>query len=499
MQTGAFAFLIFCLIISPEFLIFSKPNVVKSTWVIPPINIPENQRGSFPKFVAQIKSEKAKESIIHYGITGPGSDLPPAGLFKIDRDSGWLLVTEPLDREKQSEYLLTLHAVSISGTVAEEPMEIAVTVLDQNDNKPEFISKTFLGKVREGSAPGVTFMTVTAIDKDDPNSDNGILIYSILSQSPPFPNPHMFTINQATGSISVNSPGLDREKSSKYDLIVMVADMTGVGLSTTATAIIDVVSKDEKIDFPMTSFPNGVKDTKVIPPINIPENQRGAFPSNWLRFVVYIKSSKSKGSIVHYTITGPGADLPPAGLFKIDRDSGWLLVTEPLDREKQSEYLLTLHAVSISGTVAEEPMEIAVTVLDQNDNKPEFISKTFLGKVREGSAPGVTFMTVTAIDKDDPNSDNGILIYSILSQSPPFPNPHMFTINQATGSISVNSPGLDREKSSKYDLIVMVADMTGVGLSTTATAIIDVVSKDEKIDFPMTSFPNGVKDTKVIH
>ncbi|XP_028665277.2 cadherin-4-like [Erpetoichthys calabaricus] len=475
MQTGAFAFLIFCLIVSPEFLIFSKPNGVKSTWVIPPINIPENQRGSFPKAVAQIKSEKAKESIIHYGITGPGADLPPAGLFKIDRDSGWLLVTEPLDREKQSEYLLTLHAVSISGTVAEEPMEIAVIVLDQNDNRPEFVSKTFLGKVREGSAPGVTFMTVTATDKDDPNSDNGIFKYSILSQTPSSPSPHMFTINQDTGSISVISPGLDREKSSKYDLIVQVADMNGDGLSTTATAIIDVVSKDEKIDFPMSSFPNGMKNTWVIPPINVPENQRGVFPKN----LAQIKSSKSKESIIHYSITGSGADLPPAGLFEMDKTSGWLLLTEPLDREKQSEYVLTVHAVSINGDIAEDPVPMTITVIDQNDNKPEFISKTFVGKVREGSTPGVTFMTVTAIDKDDPNTDHAKIKYSILSQIPP--NLPVFAISPDTGSISVMSPGLDREKAAKYKLIVEAADMNGEGLRTLTTAIIDVVSKDDKM------------------
>ncbi|XP_039619148.1 cadherin-1-like [Polypterus senegalus] len=208
----------------------------KRDWVIPPINIPENQRGVFPKQVVQIKSSRSKESIIYYSITGSGADLPPTGLFKMDKTSGWLLVTEPLDREKQSAYVLTVHVVTISGNIAEDPMEIIVIVLDQNDNEPEFISNTFIGYVSEGSQPGTSVMTVTAIDKDDPNTDHGMFKFSILSQTPPVPYPQMFTIDQDTGTISVISAGLDREKVSEYTLILQVADMNGVGLTNTATA-----------------------------------------------------------------------------------------------------------------------------------------------------------------------------------------------------------------------------------------------------------------------
>lgn len=47
------------------------------------------------------------------------------------------------------------HAVADGAGIAEEPMEIIVNVIDQNDNKPVFAQSTFLGEVAE-SSPGGT-------------------------------------------------------------------------------------------------------------------------------------------------------------------------------------------------------------------------------------------------------------------------------------------------------------------------------------------------------
>lgn len=129
-------------------------------------------------------------------------------------------------------------------------MEIIVTVTDQNDNKPQFTQEVFRGSVPEGALPGravlqeealrpagcvlgdeaapsstptpltqtprcppgTSVMQVNATDADDDvETYNGVIAYSILSQEPREPHPHMFTVNRATGTLSVIASGLDRE------------------------------------------------------------------------------------------------------------------------------------------------------------------------------------------------------------------------------------------------------------------------------------------------
>lgn len=54
-------------------------------------------------------------------------------------------------------------------------------------------------------------MTVTAVDKDDSKTANGMLRYKIVSQNPESPTSNMFTINNKTGGIITVAAGLDRE------------------------------------------------------------------------------------------------------------------------------------------------------------------------------------------------------------------------------------------------------------------------------------------------
>lgn len=59
-------------------------------------------------FCVQIKSNRDKETMVYYSITGQGADRPPVGVFTIERESGWLKVTEPLDREHIANYTVSI-------------------------------------------------------------------------------------------------------------------------------------------------------------------------------------------------------------------------------------------------------------------------------------------------------------------------------------------------------------------------------------------------------
>ncbi|KAK7826837.1 hypothetical protein U0070_026433, partial [Myodes glareolus] len=94
----------------------------------------------------------------------------------------------------------------------------------------------------------------------------------------------------------------------------------------------------------------------VIPPINLPENSRGPFPQELVR----IRSDRDKNLSLRYSVTGPGADQPPTGIFIINPISGQLSVTKPLDRELIARFHLRAHAVDINGNQVENPIDIVI-------------------------------------------------------------------------------------------------------------------------------------------
>ncbi|KAK2914232.1 hypothetical protein Q8A67_002631 [Cirrhinus molitorella] len=404
----------------------SSPGLkrAKRGWAILPFHVPENSRGPFPMKLVQIKSDFARETQMVYSITGEGADQDPKGIFTVERLSGNLFVTQPLDREKKASYRITVHAKGLDVSIADKPMEIVIRVIDQNDNKPVFIQNPVIGHVHEAAEKDYEFMTVTATDADDPETGNGMVNYKIISQEPQLPKPNMFDINILSGTIRVREPGMDRKQWPRYTLLIEAADMEGHGLSSTGTAVITVT-----------------EDSDNKPQITVPENSRGPFPMKLLQ----IKSDFARETQMVYSITGEGADQDPKGIFTVERLSGNLFVTQPLDREKKASYRITVHAKGLDVSIADKPMEIVIRVIDQNDNKPVFIQNPVIGHVHEAAEKDYEFMTVTATDADDPETGNGMVNYKIISQEPQLPKPNMFDINILSGTIRVREPGMDRK------------------------------------------------------
>ncbi|XP_030298178.1 B-cadherin [Sparus aurata] len=264
----------------------------------------------------------------------------------------------------------------------------------------------------------------------------------------------------------------------------------------------DVANNDVSAahDVPILHFPKsgeGLRRRKrewVIPVISRSENDKGPFPLK----ISQIRSNEDKLKKIYYSITGPGADQDPVGLFFMDRDNGNLYLNQPLDREKKAKYVFQAHAVADGSGNAETPMEVIVNVIDQNDNSPVFTNSTYLGEVAEASPKGHTVIQVLATDADEPNNYNSDLRYRILSQDPALPNDRLFEIQPITGAITVNAVGLDREKYPKYTLEVQAADMGGEGLTGKAKIILTVTdSNDNAPAFTQSSYEATVAENKV--
>uniref|UniRef100_A0A671W214 Cadherin 2, type 1, N-cadherin (neuronal) n=1 Tax=Sparus aurata TaxID=8175 RepID=A0A671W214_SPAAU len=423
---------------------------LKRDWVIPPINVPENSRGQFPEDLVRIRSDRDKNRMLRYSVTGPGADQPPNGIFIINPISGQLSVTKPLDREHISNFHLRAHAVDLNGNQVENPIDIVINVIDQNDNRPEFTHTIFNGSVPEGSKPGSFVMTVTAVDKDDPKTANGMLRYKILSQNPQSPSSNIFTINNKTGDIITVAAGLDREKVTQYTLIIQATDMEGnptYGLSNTATTIIRITDvNDNPPEFTTDTFFGEVHENRV-----------NVIVAN-LTVTDKDQPHTQAWSAVYRITAGD-----PTGRFSIPTDptsnEGLLTVVKPIDYELTRSFMLTVEAeneVALARGIhlpRQSTATISVQILDINES-PEFSPSPKSIKLEEGLTARSRLTTFTAQDPD--RSMRQTVRYSKM-----YDPANWLEIDPVNGQISTIAI-LDREspyvKNNLYNVTFMASD-----------------------------------------
>ncbi|XP_056090761.1 cadherin-1-like, partial [Rhinichthys klamathensis goyatoka] len=446
-------------------LMFPKSSTglkrAKRGWVVPPFNIAENSRGPFPEKMHQIKSDYSKELQMHYSITGEGADLDPKGTFTIDRLTGNLFVTRPLDRERKASYRLITYATAVGVDIAEAPFEIIVNVLDLNDNKPVFTQNLFNGNVPEASVIGHEFMTVTATDADDPDTYNGIVSYAIVKQDPEMPKPDLFTINPVTGGIRVNALGLDKEKWSRYTVLITATDLEGRGYSTTGTAVITVTdSNDNAPQFVQTTHTVSVPENKVeaeVARLTVTDGDEEGSPAWSTKYKII--SGDNTG--VFSVSTGPS------------QLEGIITTVKPLDFEKNKQFILSVIVENddpFVGSLATSTATVTVNVEDVNE-PPEFNPKERVIFKPEDSPVDSELVTYKAIDPDTAKAQK--ITYKIGSDPAGW-----LSVAPDTGVIKVKSL-MDREsplvKYGKYRAIILALDNDGDAPATgTGTLVIEL-------------------------
>ncbi|PIO24846.1 hypothetical protein AB205_0151140, partial [Aquarana catesbeiana] len=348
-----------------------------------------------------IKSNKNVK--IFYSITGQGADTPPVGVFTIEKETGWMMVTVPLDREKYASY-----------------------------------QEVFRGFVREGVQPGTPVMNVTATDEDDPTTANAILGYSIVKQTPE--EPMLFTINSVSGLISVIAAGLDREKVPEYTLIVKAADMEGEGLSNTATAVIQItdandnapvfdpikgldfetrkqfvlqitVENEEPFSVPLptstATVTINVEDVNEAP-FFVPAVSREAVLENLPRgdkiiALVAQDPDKQQNQKLRYKI---GND--PAKWVSVNGDTGIVTGNGNLDREseyvKNNTYTIIMMVIDDGIPFATGTGTLVLQVLDINDNGPVPSPRSFVMCSRNPEPQELTISDADLPPNTDPYS-----------------------------------------------------------------------------------------------
>ncbi|XP_077569579.1 cadherin-15 [Stigmatopora nigra] len=439
---------------------------VKRDWIIPPIRVLENSK-QVPENLVQIKSDKIFKGEVIYKLEGPGVDQAPKNFFEIDDKTGIIRSKRPLDREKYNTFTLKAFALSPSGQRLENPTTIEIVVLDQNDNRPAFAQKQFTGAVAEFSIPGTSVMSVSAVDADDPMTENAFLSYSIIGQESIPANAvtkTMFGINNETGTIYTRDVGFDREVVQSFRLTLKVADMGGMGLTSEGAAIIHISDiNNHAPQFNPTMYSMTAVENRInyeIGRVNVTDSDdRGT--GNWE--ATYLISND------------------PYRRFAVSTDSvtnqGILMVVKPLDYETQNEHILYLTVENVNPLSDKAPnlpvssAVVVITVVNENE-APRFREDPIRIVVPESIAPGTLLKSNIAFDPD--NSD---LRYEI-SRDPE----RWLDINRHTGDITAKRTFNMRShyvQNKIYVATVKVTDNDGV--STTANVAITL---KETNDFP---------------
>ncbi|XP_025027217.1 cadherin-15 isoform X3 [Python bivittatus] len=350
--------------------------------------MPENHR-RVPHLLVQIKSDKQQPGVVVYSIKGPGVDEDPKDIFSIDKLSGKVYLNAMLDREKHDRFRLKAFALDLGGVLLEDPTDLEIVVLDQNDNRPLFQQDVFTGHVVEGAEPGTFVLKAEATDADDPETDNAALRYSIVGPGAG----ELFTMNELSGEIQTAHVGLDREVTGVYNLTLQVADMSGEGLTTTATAVIYVEDvNDNPPEFTTDKFH-----------MEAPENKQGVEVGR-----VMVQDKDQPGSpnwLAKFTIL----EGDPRGAFAIHTDpltnEGVLSLVKALDYEEQNHYELLISVQNQSPldpsvrNVAHALATVQLQVVDANE-PPFFQDDPCRGNVNEGAPAGTEITLFHARDPD---------------------------------------------------------------------------------------------------
>ncbi|XP_039744573.1 cadherin-15 [Pteropus medius] len=449
------------------------PGRVRRAWVIPPISVSENHK-RLPYPLVQIKSDKQQLGSVIYSIQGPGVDEEPRDVFSIDKFTGKVFLNAVLDREKTDRFRLRAFALDLGGSTLEEPTDLEIVVVDQNDNRPVFQQEVFAGRVLEGAIPGTYVTTAEATDADDPETDNAALRYSILEQG----SPQLFSIDEHTGEIRTVQVGLDREVVAVYNLTLQVADMSGDGLTATASAIITVEDiNDNAPGFTRDEF--FMEATEAVSGVDVGrlEVEDGDLPGspNW---------------VARFTIL----EGDPDGQFAIRTDpktnEGVLSVVKPLDYENCDQYDLRVVVRNEAPlqAVASRPERgqawVRVQVQDVNE-APVFQENPLRTSLAEGAAPGTP---VAAFSAQDPDTQQ----LQRLSYSKDYDPEDWLQVDGATGWVQtrrVLSPASPFLKDGWYRAIILAHDDASPPCTATGTLSIEILEVNDHA--PELSPPSG--------
>ena len=391
-----------------------------------------------------------------------GFDLTDAthldGFFLIENTSGIIETARVLDREGLYSFRLIILAIEEGISIQDSARQsIWVMVCDENDEYPNFALEEYNASMVENSANGEPVIQLQADDGDlgpfcadgeDASQDqDNVVTYELVTPNIPF------NIDRNSGTVYVNGP-LDYENMTNYTMEIKATDL-GVGpLSNTTRLIIYI--EDENDNPPILS-----NDTYFN--LAVENSTNGTVVVD---FISATDADSGQNAVIRYSLTGIGSDD-----FYINPESGMIFVVQPLDREDQPVYELTVIAFDLGEPPLNDTATVIIEVVDINDEPPVFDQEDYFVTVSENTPLDTVILTVFAEDSDTVLSS---IMYSFEGDIP-----ELFDIDKDMGNITVAGLLCTTLPNVSYTFAVKAEDNPGGELRFSSTVNVTVVVVDE--------------------
>ncbi|KAK5649206.1 hypothetical protein RI129_000235 [Pyrocoelia pectoralis] len=336
------------------------------------------------------------EAKTEYGVSLSATEYNCLSIFKLGQFDGSLVIAKPLDREIAEIFYLDVLVEDISSEtdLQQTKASLTIEVLDVNDNNPKFRKSHYRFAVTENSKNGVVVGNVIADDLDK----NKSITYSLEGSAQYLGFLH---IDPNSGELVVANK-IDHEVYKWLNLTVKAIDSGLPRRSSRVELYIQVLDENDNNPY----FLPEPKELVVPEDVTIGETI-GTVQANDLDSGDFAK--------ITYLLDRVSSQ----GKFSINPETGEIKVSDFLDREVKSSYLLILEAWDnyqygyYNAESRNAFKHINVTISDVNDNAPKLHLPKSCVSVTEFHEPMQPITTIRALDEDDPSTVNGQVVLDI--------------------------------------------------------------------------------------
>ncbi|XP_053078061.1 protocadherin alpha-3 isoform X8 [Acinonyx jubatus] len=304
-----------------------------------------------------------------------------------------LVLKKLLNREDIPEHHLVITAVDGGKPGLTGTTQLKITILDVNDNAPEFERTVYKVSLFENAPNGTLAVTVNASDLDEGVNKDIVYSFNTDMSSDALSKFHLDPVN---GYITVKG-NIDFEETKLYEIQVEATDKGNPPMAGHCTVLVEILDTNDNVP------------ELVIKSLSLPVLEDAP-----LGTVIALISVSDRDSGVNGQVTCSLTPHIPFKLVSTFKNYYSLVLDSALDRESVANYELLVTARDGGSPSLSATASVSVEVADVNDNAPAFAQAEYTVFVKENNPPGCHIFTVSARDADA--QENALVSYSLVER-----------------------------------------------------------------------------------